>query len=96
MLSIMPTFLDLFHILQAKSKNYPMIDESRIRDDIINQLDLSDSTYLVHHNLNNIVKETCVQNVDTSLHKTRKGQHVLNRSMLMEVIFRFATFLFTN
>ena len=73
-----------------------MIDELRIRDDIINQLDLSDSTYLVHHNLNNIVKETCVQSQDTSLHKPRKGQHVLNRSMLMEVIFRFATFLFTN
>ena len=59
-ISIMPLFLDIFHIMQSRSKSYPMVDELRIKEDIINQIELTDSTYLIHHMLNNIVKETCV------------------------------------
>ena len=30
------------------------------------------------------------------LTKVRKGQYVLSRSMILELLFRFSTFLFTN
>ena len=56
----MPIFLDIFHIMQSRSKSYPMIDDTRVTEDIINQIELADSSYLVHHALSNIVKETCV------------------------------------
>ena len=92
----MPIFLDIFHIMQSRSKSYPMIDENRITEDIINQIELTDSSYLIHHALNNIVKETCVQTTYSPLTKIRKGQYVLSRSMILELLFRFSTFLFTN
>ena len=59
-MSIMPIFLDIFHIIQARSKHYPMIDDLRVREDIINQIELTDSTFLIHHSLENIIKEVCV------------------------------------
>lgn len=95
---MMPIFLDIFHILQARSKNYPLIDEVRVREDIINRIKLTDSTFLMHHSLGNIVKETCVQTELPALPmlKHLKSRNLITRSILLELFFRFSTFLFTN
>ena len=94
----MPIFLDIFHILQARSSSYPMIDDIRVVEDIINEIELSDSSFLIKHSLHNIIKETCVQSTGNSeqLKKKVAGRFVLSRSMLLELLFRFSTYLFTN
>ena len=38
-LDILPIFLDIFHLLQARSKNYPLIDAIRIKEDFIDNLE---------------------------------------------------------
>ena len=92
MLMMMPMFLDIFHDLKSSSKSYPLIDMATLWERFIKNLDVS---LHIENNLRNIITEACVQ-TDYGNIVQKKNNYSLSRSVLLEVLFRISTFLYTN
>ena len=58
----LPVFLDVFHMLQAKSaRSYPLIEHAVMKEDFIKEIDVLSGSHHVEHLIDNLCTETVVQ-----------------------------------
>ena len=89
-----PMILDIFHFLQAESEKYPLISAKVVKKELLNRLDNISSEFFLEDQLNTVITETCKQNTMAMLDQSHG--RVLNRSMLLEVFFRFACLIYSD
>ena len=90
----MPIILDVFHYLQARSKHYPLVNMQTIKDYMLMYLK---GVSLDKHRidaLESIIRETAIQNESSGI--DQMGVKKLNRSMIVEVMFRWAIYIYAD
>lgn len=85
---------EVFHYLQAKSKNFPFIDGKVIKQHLFEKMEFMHSTYMFRHSLWTLLEETCKQSVYAK--DQFKSNYYLNRAMFTELLFRMGFLLFSN
>lgn len=59
-IDMMPIFLDIFHYLQAKSPQYPLLDYKVVTEHLLHKMKNYSNEVFVIEQLESIIIETCI------------------------------------